>query len=203
MREAQTPRQEKALETMRQVLGDEFLTLSVSEYSLTENFDDDHCVVTAQVVENPGERRFTIEGKGVGMLDSFFGALCERYQGEHPSLETIKFSSFSVRGLMGESRGEHATDAKAEAVVGITNSTGTEFRFGALSPSVSHSSIEAALEAVEYFVNSERAYVRIYKALQHYRKSGRPELIGKYTQLLAEMVQNTSYSHAVERLKST
>ena len=188
---------------MRQVLGEEFLTLRVTEYSLTENFDDDHCVVTAQVVENPGERRFTIEGRGVGMLDSFFGALCERYQGEHPSLETIKFSSFSVRGLMGESRRDHATDAKAEAVVGITNSAGTEFHFGAVSPSVSHSSIEAALEAVEYFVNSERAYVRIYKALQHYKQSGRPELIGKYTQLLAEMVQNTSYSHAVERLKKS
>jgi hypothetical protein len=203
MREPQTPRQTKALETMRQVLGDEFLTLRVTQYSLTETFEDDHCVVTADVVENPGERRFTIEGKGVGMLDSFFEALCERYQGEHPSLETIKFSSFSVRGLMGESRGGHATDAKAEALVGITNSAGTEFLFGAVSPSVSHSSIEGALEAVEYFVNSERAYVRIYKALQHYKQSGRPELVGKYTQLLAEMVQNTSYSHAVERLKKS
>ena len=61
MREPQTPRQTKALETMRQVLGEEFLTLRVTQSSLTENFEDDHCVVTADVVENPGERRFTIE----------------------------------------------------------------------------------------------------------------------------------------------
>ena len=203
MREPQGPLQTKALETMREVLKDDFLTLEVHRYSVKEDFDDDHCALTAEMVESPGERKFVLEGKGVGMLDAFFSALCARYQGEHPSLETIKFSSFSVRGLMGDTAGEHATDAKAEAVVGITNSHGTEFHFGAVSPSVSHSSIEAALEAVEYFVNSERAYVRIYQALQHYKKSGRPELIGKYTQLLAEMVQNTSYSHAVERLQGS
>jgi hypothetical protein len=186
---------------MGEVLGDEFVTLSVSEYELKENFDDDSCVINCQVIENPGDRRFSIEAQGVGMIDAFFQGLCSRYEAEHPSLETIKFTSFSVRGLMKDANGNHASDAKAEAIVGVTNSQGDEFHFPAVSPSVSHSSLEAVLAAVEYFLNSERAYVRIYKALEHHRRTGRPEMVAKYTELLGDMVRNTSYSRAVERLK--
>lgn len=194
--------QQHALEQMRTVLGEDFLTLDVSGYELRESFDEEHCVIVCNVTENPGNRRFRVEGRGVGMLDAFFSALCDRYQHEQPSLETISFTHFQVRGLMGDdSSGGRASDAKAEARVGVKNSSGTEFDFAAVSTSVSHSSIEAVLEAVEYFVNSERAYVRIYKALEYYREQHRPDLVAKYTDLLAQMVRNTSYSTAVERLK--
>lgn len=187
---------------MREALGDEFVTFAVKHYQLREDFADDHCVMTCGVIENPGDRAFELEGKGVGMLDAFFTMIRHRYQPEHPSLETIHFSSFSVRGLMAETAADQSSDAKAEATIGVTNSHGTEFHFSAVSPSVSHSSIEAALAAVEYFVNSERAYIRIYKALQHHKRSGRPEMVGRYTELLGEMVRNTSYSSAVERLQT-
>jgi hypothetical protein len=201
MRRPQSAQQTQALETMREALGDEFLTLSVTDYELRESFVEPHCTITCNVVETPGDRRFAIEGNGVGMLDAFFAGVCGRYQPEHPSLETIRFSSFKVRGLMGDAKADRATDAGAEATVGVTNSAGTEFHFSALSPSVSHSSIEAVLAAVEYFVNSERAYVRLHKALGHHQTTGRAELVARYTELLAQMVRNTSYSSAVERLK--
>jgi len=201
MRAAQGPLQTQALQTMREVLSEEFRTFEVKRYSIEEDFGDGHCTIRCEAVENPGERAFEVNGKGVGMLDAFFSALRQRYQGEFPSLGTIRFSSFSVRGLMGDAHAEQATDAQAEATVGVSNSSGREFHFSALSPSVSHSSIEAVLAAVEYFVNSEQAYVRIYKALQHHRTSGRPEMVARYTELLAEMVRNTSYSSAVERLQ--
>jgi hypothetical protein len=201
MRQPQGQQQTKALETMRDVLGDEFVTLTVTDYELRERFDEDQCTITFNLVEAPGEKRIPQEGRGVGMLDAFFSGLCARYQAEHPSLGTIRFSSFKVRGLMGDAKAERATDAGAEATVGITNSSGAEFHFSALSPSVSHSSIEAVLSGIEYFVNSERAYVRLYKALRHHQTTGRPELVAKYTELLAQMVRNTSYSSAVERLK--
>ena len=57
--------------------------------------------------------------------------------------------------------------------------------------------------AVEYFVNSERAYVTMYRALEHYRSEGRTDLVAKYTTRLAAMVRNTSYSSVLERMKLT
>jgi hypothetical protein len=203
MRGPLQPKQQQALEQMRSVLGTEFLTLQVVDYELRERFGEEHCQIICNVIESPGDRRFEVNGRGVGMVDAFFSALSSRYQGEHPSLETIKFTRFEVRGLMGDASEKRASDAKAEAFVGVTNSSGVEFEFVAVSKSVSQSSIEAVVEAVEYFVNSERAYVRIYNAIQHYRENRRPELVEKYTHLLADMVCNTSYSSAVERLKKS
>jgi hypothetical protein len=187
---------------MREVLSGDFRTIEVRRYVLEEDFHDGHCTIRCEAVESPGARAFEVKGKGVGMLDAFFSALRERYQGEFPSLASIRFSSFSVRGLMGDARAEQATDAQAEATVGVMNSSGQEFLFQTVSASVSLSSIEGVLAAVEYFVNSEQAYVRIYKALQHHRTSGRPEMVARYTELLSEMVRNTSYSSAVERLEA-
>lgn len=201
MRETMSPLQVRALELMRSVLGETYLTLEVVEYELRERLADGQCMLSCTLIENPGAVQFTIEGRGVGLLDSFFNGLCGRYEPDHPSLQSIKFSSFLARGLMTDSSVVRATDAKAEARIGVLNSAGTEFEFSAVSSSVSRSSLEAVLTAVEYFVNSERAYVRIYKALEHHRKEGRPDQVGRYTEMLAEMVRNTSYSSAVERLK--
>jgi hypothetical protein len=201
MRQPLAPQQARARTTMHEVLAEDFLQLEVLDYDLHERADGEACRIVANVVEQPGGRRFACESRGVGMLDAFFRGLCDRYRPEHPSLGTIRFSSFSVRGLMKDGQEDRTSDAAAEATVGIRNSADTEFHFSALSPSVGLSSLEAVLAAVEYFLNSERAYVRLYKARQHHQKSGRPELVGRYTELLAQMVQNTSYSSAVERLQ--
>ena len=42
MREALSQHQQKALELMRSVLGDDYLTLAVTDYELRERFDDQH-----------------------------------------------------------------------------------------------------------------------------------------------------------------
>jgi hypothetical protein len=201
MRQRLPTQQATALDTMRETLRDEFLSLEVSEYELRESFTESRCNIVVHLVELPSETRFSVEGHGVGMLDAFFNGVSHRYQPEHPSLESIRVSSFSLRGLMADAKAERASDAGAEATIGITNSHGGEFHFSAVSPSVSHSSLEAVLAAIEYFVNSERAYVRLYKALRHHETTGRMELVARYTELLSQMVRNTSYSTAVERLK--
>lgn len=201
MREALSPRQHEAEALMQQLLKDDFLSLSVKRYALEEEFDTDRCKLRCQVVQTPGDETYELEGEGVGMLDAFFHALCARYEEEHPSLKSIVFSSFMVKGLMADAGNDQASDAQAEAIVGLSNSEGVEFEFRAMSRSVSSSSMEALLEGVEYFINAERAYIRAYKALQHYKKEHRPDLVDKYTSALAMMVRNTSYSATIERLK--
>lgn len=201
MREALSPRQHEAEALMQQLLKDDFLNLSVKRYALEEEFDTDRCKLRCQVVQTPGDETYELEGEGVGMLDAFFHALCARYEEDHPSLKSIVFSSFMVKGLMGDAGNDQASDAQAEAIIGLSNSEGVEFEFRAMSRSVSSSSMEALLEGVEYFINAERAYIRAYKALQHYKKEHRPDLVDKYTSALAVIVRNTSYSATIERLK--
>lgn len=201
MYEPLEPAQERALVQMRDVLQDDFVEFRVTAYELTEDFETGRAEIRCHVCVN-GAPPFDVVGEGVGMIDAFFNGLKARFAPEYPSLESIRFTEFSIRGLVGESRAGAATDAQARAQVEVTNSYGTNFRFGAVSGSVSRSSVEATLSAVQYFVNSERAYVTMYKALRHYRAEGRVDLVGKYTAMLADMVRNTSYSSAVARIET-
>lgn len=201
MRKPLDHRQEDALARMREVLQDDLLTLTVGGVSLQENFAEHRCAVSCVVREQPGDTPLAIEATGVGLIDAFFAGLGAHYAGEHPSLRTLRFTGFEVTGLMAESDSANATDAKADATIRVANSYGAEFEFGAITSSVAHSSIECVLAAVEYFVNSERATVRMFRALEHYRQEGRGDLVSKYTDLLSEMVRNTSYSEVIEGLR--
>jgi hypothetical protein len=199
MREIPSHQQQDAIARMRDVLQDEYLTLSVEQYQASEDFAEGRCTMQCTVLESPGGRRLAVEGRGVGLIDAFFAGLIAQYSADHGSLASLRFSSFSVRGLMAESRRTTATDAKAEAEVGVTNSSGHAFAFRATTASVTLSCLDAVVSAVEYFVNSERAYLRIQRALEHYRREGRQDLVAKYTDLAAEMVRNTSYAHLSDR----
>ena len=120
------------------------------------------------------------------------------------SLDSIRFSQFNIRGLIAvdDDNGVDSA-AEAEATVGILNSAGEEFIFTATAPSVSRAGMQATVRAAEYFVNSERTFVRLHEILEHYRAEGRTDLVEKYTQLMTRVVSNTSYSAVVERIKNS
>ena len=195
------PEQDDVIRQMKDALQGEYLNIRVATYELSEDMSTQRATVRCMLLVND-EAPVEVVGDGVGVIDALFAGLKARYAPEYPSLDSIKFSSFSTRGLMDESDGSHA-DAQAECRVGVTNSYGREFEFRSVSNSVSRSSVEAVVEGVAYFVNAERAYVRLFNAYQHYREEGRIDLIGKYTAKLAEMVRNTSYSAVIERMKTT
>lgn len=193
-------RQKRMLDTMREILQEGFLELGVKRYTVTEDWDEGTCRISCELSDASGEERWVVEGEGVGTIDALFGALKRRLSEQYPSLESIAFSQFSINGLIDE---QHSgTNAQAEAVVGITNSEGREFVFKAQAPSISRAGIEATLRATEYFVNSEKTFVRLGEILEHYRSEGRAELVQKYTALMAEVVKNTSYSEVVEKIRS-
>lgn len=203
MRSPLNVQQQDALNRMREILNENFVTLEVASYAVREDFAASRCAITATVLEQPSGSELEVSGEGVGTIDAFFGALRARYAAEHPSLGSLRFTRVGIQGLMNEARQGTGTDARAQAEIGITNSYGIEFLFGAVSASISRSSVEAVLSGVEFFVNSERAYVTAYRALDHAKRSHRPELVARYTDWLAHMVRNTSYSAVIERLQAS
>ena len=81
----------------------------------------------------------------------------------------------------------------------MRNQKGRDFEFRHSSRSIVGSGIEATLEAAEYFVNSERAFLTMHEALGDARKKNRSDLVEKYTNILAALVENSSYSELVEQ----
>lgn len=193
-------RQQDALAHMREVLHESYRQLTVTNYRLEEDVSAGEATILSRIHVQPSDRTIGIEGVGNGLIDAFFVATRDRFASEYPSLKNIRFTTFKARGLLQEATGT-ASDADAEVHLGITNSYGREFSFLSRTTSLSRASIEAVLAAVQYFVNAEMAYITTWKALQHYRESGRNDLESKYTELLAELVKNTSYSSVIEEIR--
>ena len=197
-------KQDKMVALMREILQDDYTELSVRLYTLTESFDEDEplCRLTCHLTNADGSD-MTVESEGVGVIDALFNGLRVRLADDFPSLQSIRFSQFTIRGLISVAEEASTSAAAAEATVGILNSEDVEFIFQATAPSVSRAGMQATVKAAEYFVNSERTFVRLHEILEHYRLEGRTDLVEKYTELMSRVVGNTSYSNVVERIKKS
>ena len=194
--------QEKMRSLMEEILQEDYVHLDVEAYRIEERFDEEKCRIVCQMTTVDAET-VEVTGTGVGTIDALFAALRSHLAEDYPSLKSIKFSQFSIQGLMSSDNGEASTKAEAKATVGIVNSEGREFVFEAKVPSVSRAGVQATVRAAEYFVNSERTYVKLHEILEHYRNEGRTDLVEKYTDLMSQVVQNTSYSEVVEQIRES
>jgi hypothetical protein len=193
---------------MKEILRDSYLELTIEKHTLEEDIAAGQSQIRAIVIpsgERPDMPRRTIEGKGVGMVDAFFRGLIDQLSPEYPSLKTIRFVGFSVKGILDKSgpKGVAGSDAVGEVRLMVENSEDNEFEFTSKSRSITAASLQATLEAVEYFVNSERAFLMTHHALKDAETRGRHDLVQMFGRRLAELVQNTSYSDAIEAAKKS
>jgi hypothetical protein len=195
-------KQRKMIGLMKEILQEDYLHLNVHNYTLNENLDESTVDIECRLSDQKDDG-FEVSGTGVGVIDALFDGLKKRMADDYPSLKSIRFSEFSIKGLISsDDSPDVATKAEAVATVGILNSENKEFEFDAKAPSVSRAGIQATILAAEYFVNSERTYVKLHEILEHYRSEGRTDLVEKYTDLMSKVVENTSYSEVVEQIRA-
>ena len=142
-----------------------------------------------------------LHGEGVGFIDASFEALVTHFEVEYPSLRSIRFASFEVRGEL-ENAPSAGADALCRARLIIENSEASPFEFEASQPSMASVSLDVVVQALEHFINAERAFVRIYRALEDAKSRGRHDLIESYTSQLSELVKTTSYTESIAQLRS-
>lgn len=188
---------------IREILAEEYLDLRVDRYTFDEEVPTNEGRIRCELHHERSGRPEVIEGNGVGIIDAFFHGLKRHLAKSYPSLESIQFVSFVVRGDMDTRNRQQAAgaDAEGDVVLGVRNTAGATFEFRHASRSISGSAVVVTLQAVEYFVNSERAFIQSYKALRHAKERGRQDLVDVYTRHLSELVRNTSYSEVIEDIQ--
>lgn len=185
-----------------EVLDGTELRLTVDSYTLAENMKTGRVKMQMDVHDTRTGERDTIEHDGVGIVDACFHGMVRKYSDAYPSLQTIRFADFSIRAKLDTGNGAARSDSTCDVVLRVANSEGNEVVFTDTSPSITRSSLKVVLQSVEFFINSERAFTDVYRALQHARKSNRPDSIALYTQKLAILVEATSYSEVIEQIRS-
>jgi hypothetical protein len=196
-------RRAEILDKMRDILGEEYVTLKILSYRLEEDLETEHARISCQLVNGTQPQAVRqVEGEGRGLLDACFHSLLNSLAEEYPSLKTISFKDFSVKGLMSTRDEDSGSDAEAEVALTVLSTEGHDFTFTTTSRSIARASVEVTLEAINYFINSEKAFIQTYRYLQHYRAEGRTDLVTKYQLLLGQMVQNTSYTEVIDQIKA-
>lgn len=175
----------------------------VESYTLEENLELGVAKVTCTTRnEKTGETQI-ISGEGVGIVDAFFSGLIVRYSGQYPSLTTIRFGDFQIKANLDSGKRAAKADMAANVHLHVLNSDGRDYPFQHASPSLTLSSMMVVLQAVEFFINSERAFTNVYRALHHARSENRHDSIARYTAQLSTLVEATSYAEVIDQIKKT
>ena len=183
----------------KEILGDQYIHLEVLDCQFHEDYRGGDSLLACRVKTDTGES--TIEGRGAGIVDAFFNGLLVMLSLDYPSLKTVSIDKFTVNAKISSGRQSSMADSLAVVTVGIRNSNGDHFEFQDESRSVARSSIQATLLGVEYFVNSERAFIECFRAVKSGREQRRQDLVERYTGLMSELVKNTSYSEVIEQIR--
>jgi hypothetical protein len=191
----------EVIDLMRELLGESYTHLRVNRVLIEEDLEQQATSVSCEVTDEASGEMFVIAGRGAGAIDAFFQGMVERFATEYPSLKTIRFSSFNVQARLDTRKEFSGADSEGEVTLEIENSEGKIFRFTHSSRSIIASGIITTLLGMEYFVNSERAFVSIYHAMKDAKERNRPDLVQRYTDTMARLVQNTSYSEVIGKLR--
>jgi hypothetical protein len=194
--------QERITGIMKELLGEKYLKLEVVGYDLHEDFGRGETSIACKIRDTHSDEVTVIEGRGVGIIDAFFHALLDRLSREYPSLQSIQVDKFVVTGNIASAVDTSHADAVCEVVLGIRNDKGIHFEFACESRSVTRAGINCTLLAAEYFVNSERAFIEAYKSHQSARDQSREDMTNRYTEIMSELVRNTSYSEVIEQIRA-
>jgi len=186
---------------VRELLGDGYVTFKAAGLAFEENFENERVKVRCEVL-NGGGAKHPISGEGVGLIDAFFTGLKARLSETYPSLKTIVFADFSVKADVATKKGLAGSDSSALIQLVVENGQNRRFAFTHSSRSITRSSLEVTLQACSYFVNSELAFVKTRQALEHAKKEKRSDSVERYTMILTQLVENTSYGDVIPKLSS-
>ena len=188
---------EASLALVKDILKDDYVHLDVERLELVEDLAAGKSAVRLWL-RGSGNGERPLEGEGVGLVDAVFASLVSRLRVEYPSLQTVTFVRFQVNGKLAASpRG--GADSPGEVHLAVRNSAGRQFEFAVESRSITAGAVRAVAACVEFFVNSERAYVVTRRALKDAEERRREDLVQSYTERLVELVKNTSYADVAER----
>ena len=182
---------------IRDVLGEKYVDLKATKLTFEEDFTSERVRVRCEVTDDAGVQQ--IEGEGVGLIDAFFGGLSKHLSRNYPSLKTIVFADFLVKADVNTKKASAGSDAAARVELIVENADKRRFTFSHASRSITHSSVAVTIQACAYFLNSERAFLQVRQALEHAQKENRQDTVKRYTAILAQLVENTSYSEALTK----
>ena len=193
-------------ELMREVLQDAYTELKIKEFRIKESpsynpeLIEQNCEVWLILAKEKDGETLDLSGTGVGFVDAAYQSLMTYFSLEYRSLESIEFISFDARAQIDPDQRAGA-DAECTVRLIVANHDNDRFSFEETGRSMAAVALKVVVRVVEFFVNSERAFILVYKALTDARNRQRMDLVERFTAQLAGLVKTTSYTQVISQIK--
>ena len=180
-------------ELIRRVLGKDYIELQVEHLSVEHGVGGD-CRVKVSLPNGA-----VLEDRGVGQIDAIFSALKAHHIKEFSSLRSVELADFSVRLDRRTRYRQGGDDAKCLVSLSVENSRGTKYEFLHTSCSLAISATRAIADAVEFFINSEKAFCIVRAALKDAEQRNRDDLVIKYLKEISILAEHASYTTVIPK----
>tara|TARA_Y100000310_G_scaffold336519_1_gene421306 strand:+ start:1274 stop:1864 length:591 start_codon:yes stop_codon:yes gene_type:complete len=188
----QEVQQQKTEKVIKKVLSADYINFFVEKVNLNENLIKGISQITCHV--KVGNRSIKISNKGKGLVDALYSGFIQEFSDDCESLKDIKFVDFRIK--IADKKKQ--SDAHVIAKIVVKNSSGEILIFSDKSRSMNASAIRVVSKAIEYFINSEKAFLLLQVAIKDAKERSRPDLVKKYVSQLAEIVKSTSYKKIIK-----
>ncbi|MCB9526135.1 MAG: hypothetical protein H6702_22550 [Myxococcales bacterium] len=188
---------------IRTLLAEDFLTLQVEHAHVDEHPGPARDCRLSLTLRPPvhGDAPLVVQGHGVGFVDATYRALVDHFADEFRSLTALVFTGFLVRAKMETGTRSPGLDAEVEVTVQVRTRHGRDFWFSATDRSTLNAGISAVVQVVEHFVNAERAYLLLHKALADATRRDRGDLVDAFRSQMAQLVTCGQYEGLARRAR--
>lgn len=177
---------------IKDVLGSDYLSLEVVSLEIKEDFEAGANVKIWHRASNKKRKKLLTAG-GVGYVDALFKAFMELYLSEYQSLANIGLSSFSVVADNYSSQTPEGTDALVKVKICFKDAYGKIVPFVGTSRSLTRACSLSIASAYEYYINSEKCFVKLKKLVRDAESRSRGDLRDHYISQLVRIVGVSSY----------
>lgn len=167
-----------------------YVAISVSSFSIEEDLRKKASSIVADLSIN--NKKTKIKGVGVGIVDALLRGLVDKLSKNYPSLKNIKISEFNAKAKI-KKKARPGSDAVVDVDLVLENTRGGKIIFSHSAKSLNISAVLVVLESVEYFINSEIAFLKLKTCIENASLRRRSDLVNDYMFLMTEVVKNMNY----------
>jgi hypothetical protein len=200
-------RREQNQNLVRELLSSKYLTLSVGPLAISEHIATGETEVKCELfVSSAGSvlDTYDVFGRGMGFVDALFNGIADKIVEDCQTFKNLTIQEFYVdvdrREIEDHSlKGLRGSAANVDICLVLHNGYSTESSahvpFRSRSRSMISAGAQVIIQAVEFYVNSERAVLELRNLIKDAEARSRTDLVEKYVCFLSELTANTSYEN--------
>jgi len=190
---------EKLNEIVKKVLEDEYISIHISDVNIKEKLDADASDLVCKYKLSGQTKTETIKATGRGVADALYNGFVDKMGATYPSLKELRIIDFNLNaeGLK-KYKVKPGTQAFVEAHLLISGGNREGIVFHSRTRSINTATIKVICAAIECFINSERAYLKLKKGYVDAKKRNRQDLAEKYNIQMIELVNVNCYTASVD-----